>query len=94
MDDFVNFAESHNAMISIHAGSKSNGIDKITNAIKVAEAIKEDIATHIDFFEIGDMSDIDSYEKHVFKHIARKPLILCSDNHTIMQCLPSTFPSW
>lgn len=80
-NDVVNFAESHNAMISIHAGSKSNGIDKITNAIKVAEAIKEDIATHIDFFEIGDISDIDSYEKHVFKHIARKPLILCSDNH-------------
>lgn len=43
MDDVVNFAESHNAMISIHARSKSNGIDKITNAIKVAEAIKEDI---------------------------------------------------
>ncbi|MGN1053315.1 MAG: hypothetical protein ACI4SH_08020, partial [Candidatus Scatosoma sp.] len=34
-NDVVNFAQSHFAMISIHAGSKSNGIDKITNAIKV-----------------------------------------------------------
>ena len=80
-NDVVNFAKSHHAMISIHAGSKANGIDKITNAIKVAEAIKEDIATHVDFFEIGKIEDVESYEQHVFKHIDRKPLILCSDNH-------------
>lgn len=80
-NDIVNFAQIHSAMISIHAGSKTNGIDKITNAIKVAEAIKEDIAKHIDFFEIGKIEDIDSYEQQVFKHIDRKPLILCSDNH-------------
>ena len=45
------------------------------------EAIKADIADAIHFFEIGQKRDIDEYEQHVFKDIARRPLIMCSDNH-------------
>jgi ABC-type lipoprotein export system ATPase subunit len=81
-EDIVEFANEHGGLISIHAGKKTNGIDKeITNATPVGEAIKEDIAAEIDFFEIGKTSDIADYHKYVFKVIEEKPLILCSDNH-------------
>lgn len=81
-EDIVEFAEKHDAFISIHAGRKTNGIDQeITSALPVHDAIKEDIASRIDFFEIGQKRDIEEYENIVFKGIARKPLIICSDNH-------------
>ena len=80
--DIVDFARSHDALISIHAGHKTNGIDKeISNALPVKEAIKADIADTIHFFEVGQKRDIDEYEQYVFKDIARRPLIMCSDNH-------------
>lgn len=82
-NDIVEFANKHDALISIHAGQKTNGIDKeIKNALPVKEAIKSDIADAVHFFEIGQKRDIDDYEKHVFKDIERKPLIICSDNHS------------
>lgn len=81
--DIVDFAKGHNALISIHAGRKTNGIDKeISNALPVKEAIKSDIADAIHFFEIGQKRDIDDYEKYVFSDIHPKPLIMCSDNHS------------
>lgn len=91
--DIVDFAKSHDALISIHAGHKTNGIDKeITNALPVQEAIKSDIADSIHFFEIGQKRDIQDYEQHVFKDIDPKPLIMCSDSHspqeyTVKECL-------
>lgn len=49
--DIVDFARSHDALITIHAGHKTNGIDKeISNALPVKEAIKADIANAIHFF--------------------------------------------
>ena len=80
--DIVDFARNHDALITIHAGHKTNGIDKeISNALPVKEAIKADIADAIHFFEIGQKRDIDEYEQYVFKDITRRPLIMCSDNH-------------
>ena len=87
--DIVNFAREHNALISIHAGHKTNGIDKeITNALPVKEAIKSDIAEAIHFFEIGQKRDIGDYEQHVFKEIGSKPLIMCSDSHSPKEYTP------
>ncbi len=81
--DIVDFAKGHDALISIHAGRKTNGIDKeISNALPVKEAIKSDIADAIHFFEIGQKRDIDNYQKFVFLDIQPKPLIMCSDNHS------------
>ena len=81
-EDIVHFAKEQDALISIHAGHKTNGIDQvITNALPVNQAIKRDIAEVIDFFEIGQLKDIDDYENKVFKSIAQKPLIMCSDSH-------------
>lgn len=80
--DIVDFAKSHNGLISLHAGKKDKGIDKvITNATPVEMAIKAEFAEYTDIFEIGKLSDIENYYKHVFKKIREKPLILCSDNH-------------
>ena len=81
-DNILEFAKKHDALISIHAGNKTNGIDKeISNALPVNQAIKADIAENIHFFEIGKHRDIDAYEQHVFREVPEKPLLLCSDNH-------------
>ena len=81
-EDIVDFCRSHNGLLSIHAGKKSNGIDKeISNALPVKEAIKADIAEFVDFFEVGRKSDIEAYHKYVFKDIEEKPIIICSDCH-------------
>lgn len=82
-EDIIQFAKDHNALISIHAGRKTRGIDtEIKNALPVKEAIKKEIADVIDFFEIGQKRDIGEYEQHVFTSIGRKPLIICSDSHS------------
>lgn len=81
-EEIVKFAKDYDALLTIHAGHKTNGIDKeISNALPVKEAIKADIAQSVDFFEIGQARDIADYEDHVFKCIKRKPLIMCSDCH-------------
>lgn len=88
-EDIVDFAKSHDALLTIHAGHKTNGIDKeISNALPVKEAIKADIAESVSFFEIGQIRDISDYEEHVFECIKRKPLIMCSDCHDPKQYKP------
>ena len=81
-NDIVEFAESNKGVISVHAGKKSNGIDKeITNALPHNIPIKQDYADNLDNFEIGQVADIDVYKKYVFPNIGVKPLVICSDNH-------------
>lgn len=51
-DDIVEFCKNHGGLISIHAGKKSNGIDKeISNALPVKEAIKSDILSMLIFLK-------------------------------------------
>lgn len=81
-EDIVDFCKEHDGLLSIHAGKKTNGLDKeISNALPVKEAIKADIANNVDFFEVGRLKDIDDYYKYVFKVVDEKPIILCSDCH-------------
>jgi ABC-type cobalamin/Fe3+-siderophores transport system ATPase subunit len=81
-EDIVEFCKAHNGLLSIHAGKKTNGMDKeISNALPVKEAIKAEIANSVDFFEVGRKQDIGDYHKHVFKVVDEKPIILCSDCH-------------
>ena len=81
-EDIIDFAKKHDALISIHAGRKTNGIDKeILNTLPVKEAIKSEIANNIHFFEIGQKRDKDDYNNIVFKKIDTKPLIMGSDCH-------------
>lgn len=81
--DICNFAKEHGGLISIHAGSKTNGIDQeISSALPVKDAIKEEYASTVDIFEIGQPEkDVSDYEGIVFKEIKRKPLVYCSDCH-------------
>ncbi|MDR3327919.1 MAG: hypothetical protein LBT04_07370 [Prevotellaceae bacterium] len=62
--DIVDFAQTHNALISLHTGKKTNGLDKeITNALEVGQAIKEEYAKTAHIFEIGQVCDIESYNQ-------------------------------
>lgn len=81
-EDIKEFAKMHEGLISIHAGKKSNGLDKmITNSLDVNMAIKSEYAETIDIFEGSKKQDIEDYRKHVFKCIDERPVIICSDNH-------------
>lgn len=75
------FVQQHRGILTIHAGKKTSSIENITNSLEVGQAIKKEISSVIDIFEIGCIEDIASYKEHVFKDISEKPLILCSDNH-------------
>jgi len=75
-------------IVTIHAGSKSNSIENITNSLLHAIAQKEDIAQVTDFFELGKEKDEDEYKKIVIPHLIKNinkthPLIICSDNHNV-----------
>jgi len=81
-NDILKFAEQHNALISIHAGRKTNGVDdRITNALEHNQAVKEEYAKTVHIFEMGQPRDIEEYHQKVFPTIGKRPLILCSDNH-------------
>lgn len=82
-DDIVNFAKERGGIISIHAGSKTSGIDKqITNALEHNQAVKVEYSNTVDIFELGKINDADGYKKYVFPAVGkRKPLIISSDNH-------------
>lgn len=72
-EDIVEFSNNHNGIISIHAGSKKNGIDEqISNYLPVKIAIKEEYANSVCVYEIGKLEDIDEYNKHVFPQNRKK----------------------
>lgn len=71
-------------IVTIHAGSKSNSIETITNSLPVKMAQKKDIADKVDVFELGKLEDKQEYEEKVFPQISRViPMIIGSDNHNI-----------
>lgn len=81
-EDAIEFCQKRKGLLSIHAGKKTNGLDQeISNGVPYREALKEDIAQSVDFFEIGKKKDVEDYRKYVFSQIEEKPLIIGSDNH-------------
>jgi len=81
-NDILEFARNNKGFISLHTGSKTQGMDNvITNAMPVNMAIKTEIAKHTHFYEIGKVEDVQVHMEKIFPHIGFKPLILCSDNH-------------
>lgn len=75
-------------IVTIHAGSKTNTIDNITNALPHCEAQKNDIAECVDIFEVGKEADVEDYKKYVIPSLKNDigkimPIIICSDNHNI-----------
>lgn len=81
-NDICTFAKENDALLSIHTGSKSSGMDQeISNALPINQAIKTGYAESVDIFEVSKKADIQGYENHVFKAIKERPVIICSDNH-------------
>ena len=71
-------------VVSIHAGTKSNTIENITNSLPVRMAEKTDIVKIIDIFELGKPEDQKDYNEKVFPKIKQiLPMIICSDNHNV-----------
>lgn len=70
---------------TVHAGTKSNSIEKIKNYFSHKQKQKEDLLkSSIDILEIGKEENIADYEDIVFPFIGFKaPLIIGSDNHNI-----------
>ena len=92
--DIIDFAKDHEAIVTIHAGRKTNGVDdRITNSLDHNQAVKEEFASYIDIFEMGQLRDLDDYRKHVFPSIGIKPMIICSDNHDPRNYSPK-YPLW
>lgn len=84
----ANLIHELGGIVTIHAGTKINTIENITNSLPHGVAQKEDIAKIVDIFELGKEEDIIPYSKFVNPHLEKKinkilPLIICSDNHNI-----------
>lgn len=87
--DIVDFSNAHNGILTIHAGSKKNGIDEqISNVLPVKIATKEEYAQTVHILEIGKLEDIDEYKTFRFPNIGIKPMIMGSDNHN-----PNKYPN-
>jgi hypothetical protein len=86
--DTIKLIKDLKGIVSIHAGTKSNGLENITHSLKHGQAQKEDIARAIDIFELGSEDDIIGYKTKVIPFLRNKidkniPMIICSDNHDI-----------
>lgn len=95
-NDILEFAKQRDGLISLHAGSKTDGVDdKITNALEISQAVKEEYAKDAHIFEIGKIKDVRDYHKKVFPYIKMiKPLVLCSDNHDPRAYYNEKTPLW
>lgn len=83
-NDIVEFASEHDALISIHAGRKTNGIDKElpnNKALPHQFAAKDEIGKKVHFFEVGQKRDVTDYKKYIWPSVGEKPIIICSDCH-------------
>jgi hypothetical protein len=84
LKDTCKLIHSLGGLVTIHAGSKSNSIEVITNALPLTMAQKKDIVDNIDIFELGKVADMQGYIEKVFPCINKiLPMIMCSDNHNI-----------
>ncbi|MBE2233091.1 MAG: PHP domain-containing protein [Anaerolinea sp.] len=81
----ANTARTLGGVISIHAGEKSNSIEKIKNREQFQQRIKLDISREwVDLMEIGQIKDIDIHRTKIFPATGlTRPLIICSDCHNI-----------
>jgi len=81
LHDIIEYAKKQKALVTIHAGGKTNGVEDIANALPIEMAIKTELVKNVDFFEVNSLKDIEGYREHVFKFVGEKPTIICSDNH-------------
>ncbi|WP_294218134.1 TrlF family AAA-like ATPase [uncultured Chryseobacterium sp.] len=77
-------------LVSVHAGSKTNTVENITNSLPYKMAQKKELVLgYIDIYELGQENDQNDYNSIVFPAInQRLPMIICSDNHDIKNYIP------
>ncbi|MHB0867740.1 MAG: PHP domain-containing protein [Thermoleophilia bacterium] len=70
-------------IVSVHAGKRSNSIERISHATDYQRAVKLDLVEKcIDIFEAKDLADAEDYNKIVFANIGTtRPIIVSSDKH-------------
>jgi ABC-type enterochelin transport system ATPase subunit len=84
-EETVNLIHSLGGIVSVHAGSKTNGLVGITNSLPHTMAQKTDISHMADIFDMGQERDLAAYESIVFPAIKKElPMVMCSDNHNII----------
>ena len=82
--DTMKLIKELGGITTIHAGSKTNNIENITNSLPHAIAQKKDIVDLVDIYELGKVTDKEGYIKNVFPNIGKYiPMIIASDNHDI-----------
>lgn len=84
LEDTIDLVHQLGGLTTIHAGEKTNSIENITHSLPHGEAQKTEIATKIDFYELGKVDDKTGYLEIVFPNIKKHiPMIICSDNHNV-----------
>lgn len=80
--DFLEKAKSIGAIITVHAGKKSNSIENIANWCKSKQEFKKSLLEKVDILETSKKEDIVAYKEIVFKSIGKVcPIIVGSDYH-------------
>ena len=82
-----NLIHNLGGLVTVHAGSKTNTFENITNSLpdKIAQKVGL-VKGFIDIFELGKETDQISYNEKVFPNLGFKiPMIICSDNHKITE---------
>lgn len=72
-------------IVTVHAGTKSNSIEGLSNADILKQAVKTDyVHRYLHAYEIGKAADCAGYVAKVFPNIGKElPLLICSDNHRV-----------
>jgi predicted ATPase len=84
LKDTIELVKELGGIVTIHAGSKTNSVENITNSLSHSIAQKTDIAKLVDFYELGKSDDKMGYLEIVFPAIKKHiPMIIASDNHNI-----------
>lgn len=86
LEDIQEFTKRYQGVLTVHAGKKSNGIDKSMSNEEFFMAIKREYAEIVDAFEVNNLHSYREYEKIVLPHLKKEfdkdfPVIICSDNH-------------
>jgi ABC-type lipoprotein export system ATPase subunit len=82
-------------LVSIHAGDRSNSIEKIKNKPLFKQRVKTDLlSNNVDILEVSSLDDCAGYRTIVFPAIGfRRPILTGSDNHDALN-YNTSLPCW
>ena len=91
-EEFAKTVHENGGLVSVHAGSKANGIEEISNHTQYKQALKTGLAKRaVDIYEVGRRADLASYAEKVFPKIGKVlPAVLGTDSHGVKSYMPPT----